>query len=79
MCKLKIGFSICMVHGCQLLPLNGYIVDEVAEFISLRPNTISVLVNTISGKFLEYVEYFTELYDEVVHMLNDSNKWFDYH
>ena len=37
------------------------------------------VINTISGKFLEYVENFSELYDEVVHKRDDSNQWFGYH
>ncbi len=31
------------------------------------------LCDTISGKYLEYVEYFTELYDEVVHAMTAIN------
>jgi len=52
-------------------------IGKLGDHAAMR--TISVLVNTISGEFLEYVEYFTELYDEVVHMCDDSNKWFGYH
>jgi len=35
---------------------------------------VSVLGNMISGKFLEFVEYFTEFYEEVVHMRDDNNQ-----
>ena len=40
---------------------------------------ISEVIYTISGKFFEYVENFSELYDEVVHKRDDSNQWFGYH
>lgn len=33
-------------------------------------------IDTIPYKFFEYFEYFSELYDEVVHMRECSNKWF---
>ena len=36
------------------------------------------VINTISGKFLEYVENFSELYDEVVHTRDDVNYRFGY-
>ena len=40
---------------------------------------VSEVIYTISGKFYEYVENFSELYDEVVHKRDDSNQWFGYH
>jgi len=40
---------------------------------------ISVLVYTISCKFLLDVKNLSELYDEVVHMRDDSNRWFGCH
>ena len=40
---------------------------------------VSEVIYTISGKFYEYVENFSELYDEVVHKRDDSNQWFGHH
>lgn len=40
---------------------------------------IPQFIDTISGKILVYAEYFSELYDEVVHMRDDSNQWFGHH
>lgn len=40
---------------------------------------IPVLIHTISCVFFDYVKDFTELYDEVVHIRDDSNQWFYHH
>lgn len=52
-------------------------IGELGHDTSARD--ISETVYTISGKFFEYVEYFSELYNEVVHKRDDSNQWFGHH
>ena len=51
-------------------------VRELGNHTSSRH--VSEVINTISGKFLEYVENFSELYDEVVHTRDDVNYRFGY-
>lgn len=52
-------------------------IRELGDNASAR--YIPEVINTISGKFFEYVEDFSELYDEVVHKRDDSNQWFGHH
>ena len=53
-----------------VLTPNGFAVVNTSN---LAPGYIPKLIYTISGIFFEYVEDFSELYDEVVHMRDIVN------
>lgn len=70
----QVVFKVEAEDFCRSGECKNFQIGKLWDDTSAR--CVYEVIYTISCKFFEYVENFSELYDEVVHKRDDSNQWF---